>query len=212
MKTEKEINKIFTIFAKDNPHPKTELKYINNYTLAIAVILSAQATDKGVNRATEALFSKIQTPEQMLNLGVDNLTKYIKTIGLYNAKVKNIMLMSKKLVEDYHSEIPNNFDELIKLPGIGRKTANVILNCVYNQPTIAVDTHVFRTANRIGLSDKKTPELVEKDLLKSIPKKWLHNAHHWLVLHGRYVCKARKPLCLQCKINKFCDYYRALGK
>ncbi len=208
MKTEKEINQIFEILAADNPLPKTELEFVNHYTLAVAVILSAQATDIGVNKATKALFQIVKTPGDMLQLGEEKLKGYVKSIGLFNSKAKNIILMSKMLVEKYNSEIPRKFEDLVSLPGIGRKTANVILNCAFGEPTIAVDTHVFRTANRIGLSGGKTPDKVEKDLLKKIPDKWKEHAHHWLILLGRYICKARKPECNKCPISGFCNYYK----
>ena len=203
----KQIDHIFQIFSKQNPDPKTELKYNNNFTLAVAVILSAQATDVSVNKATKELFISHNTPQQMLNLGEDGLKTYIKTIGLYNTKAKNIIALCSILIDKYNSEIPSKFEQLIKLPGIGRKTANVILNCTFGKLTMAVDTHVYRVSHRIGFSAGNTPEKVEKDLLKNIPKKWMKHAHHWLILHGRYICKARKPLCLECLIAKHCEYY-----
>lgn len=201
------IEKIFQIYSKNNPTPKTELEFTNNFTLAIAVILSAQATDISVNKATKLFFETHNTPEKILDLGEDRLKTYIKTIGLYNSKAKNIIALCKILIDKYNSRIPEEFGQLIKLPGIGRKTANVVLNCAFGKPTMAVDTHVFRVSHRIGLSTGKTPEKVEKDLLKKIPSKWLNHAHHWLILHGRYVCKARKPLCTECKIKEYCKYY-----
>lgn len=200
------LNQIFTIFSVLSKEPKTELEYINNFTLAVAVILSAQATDISVNKATVELFRAHNKPEDFLELGEENLKKYIKTIGLYNAKAKNIIALSKILVDKYNSNIPDNFDDLINLPGIGRKTANVILNCAFGQPTIAVDTHVARAGNRIGLTSETIPEKIEKDLLKKIPPRWLKYAHHWLVLHGRYICKARKPECYKCPIMHLCEY------
>jgi endonuclease-3 len=203
-----QINNIFEIFNKITPEPKTELNYTNNFTLAIAVILSAQATDVSVNKATKDLFKTYNTPEKLIELGEDGLKKYIKTIGLYNAKAKNIIALCSILIDKYHSEIPSVFGELISLPGIGRKTANVILNCAFDKKTMAVDTHVYRVSRRIGLSSGKTPEQVEKDLLKKIPSKWLNHAHHWLILHGRYICKARKPLCEKCPIAAYCKYYK----
>jgi len=199
-----DVNQIFQIFSKQTPRPKTELEYTNNFTLAVAVILSAQATDISVNKATKNLFSNYETPEQIYSLGEDSLKTYIKTIGLYNAKAKNIIAFTKILIEQYNSQLPNSFQELIKLPGIGQKTANVILNCAFGVPTIAVDTHVFRLANRLGLSNAKTPEKVEKDLMRIIPDVYLQHAHHWLILHGRYVCKAKKPDCHACPINVYC--------
>lgn len=200
------INSIFAIFSKQNPHPKTELEYVNNYTLLVAVVLSAQATDVGVNKATRALFKAVDTPEKMLKLGEAGLKNYIKTIGLFNAKAKNVILLSKKLVDEYGSEVPEDFEKLKSLPGVGIKTANVVLNCAFGHPTIAVDTHVFRVSNRIGLVKTKTPDETGAKLLKVIPKKWQMHAHHWLILHGRYCCKARKPECGKCPIINLCEY------
>ncbi|MFK7974184.1 MAG: endonuclease III [Rickettsiaceae bacterium] len=200
-------NKIFEILSKDNPTPKTELNYTNNFTLAVAVILSAQATDISVNKATKELFATYDTAKKMLTLGEKKLKTYISTIGLYNSKANYIIELCKILIGKHNGLIPDNFVELIKLPGIGRKTANVILNCAFHKPTIAVDTHVFRVANRIGLSSGKNVDKVEKELLKNIPKKWLFYAHHWLILHGRYVCKARTPLCTKCRLSIYCQYY-----
>jgi endonuclease-3 len=200
----KSVNKIFEAFCEANPNPKTELNYVNEYTLLVAVVLSAQSTDVGVNKATKNLFTSVNSPEKMLILGEEGLISYIKTIGLYKTKAKNIIAMSKILISEHSSIVPNNFNQLIKLPGVGRKTANVVLNCLFGAPTLAVDTHVFRVARRLGLSHDNTPEKVENDLLKIIPKKWLNNAHHHLILHGRYVCKARKPLCSSCHISNFC--------
>lgn len=205
------INNIFQIFSSHNPNPKTELEYTNHFTLAVAVALSAQATDVSVNKATKALFNKADNPEDMLKLGEEGLKDYIKTIGLYNSKAKNIIAMCKILIEKHNSEIPNTMEELIKLPSIGRKTANVILNCAFSKLTMPVDTHVYRVSHRIGFSNGKTPESVEKDLLKKIPKKWLQYGHHWLILHGRYTCKAKKPLCNECSISSFCDHYNKLS-
>lgn len=201
------LKNIFKTFSIKIPNPKTELEYKNIFTLAIAVILSAQATDISVNKATKNLFEKYTTPEEFLELGEEGLKEYIKTIGLYNAKAKNIIALCKILMKEYNSQIPENFELLIKLPGIGRKTANVILGCGFGHPTIAVDTHVFRVSNRIGLADGKTPEQVEKQLLKKIPDKWKKYAHHWLILHGRYICKAKKPLCDICFIKNSCKNY-----
>lgn len=206
MKNSKIINEIFFRLAQHNPKPVTELRYINNFTLTVAVVLSAQATDISVNKATKTLFETHSTPSQILALGEKNLKQYIKSIGLYNAKAKNIIALCQILVDKYNSVIPDQFDELIKLPGIGRKTANVILNCAFNQPTIAVDTHVYRVSRRLGLSAGNTPDKVERDLISSVPKKWAMSAHHWLILHGRYKCKARKPLCDSCVISDLCDY------
>jgi endonuclease III len=201
-----DIDEFFRRLSALNPDPKTELKYTNPYTLLVAVVLSAQATDTGVNKATGALFEKIKTPEQMLALGENGLKKYIKTIGLFNAKAKNIIALSKMLVEKFHSTVPRTHEDLQTLPGVGRKTANVVLNVVYGEPTLAVDTHVFRVANRTGLAKGTTPEEVEQKLIKCVPKKWLSHAHHWLILHGRYVCKARAPLCPTCVVRDLCTY------
>lgn len=208
MISQDKIEKIFQIFSSADPKPKTELEYSNNFTLTIAVILSAQATDISVNKATKKLFEQYDTPHKIFLLGEANLKPYIKTIGLYNSKAKNIIALCEILINKYNSIIPDEFEELIKLPGIGRKTANVILNCAFAKPTMAVDTHVFRVAHRIGLSIGSSPEKVEKDLLKKIPKQWLLHAHHWLILHGRYVCKARTPICSRCSISAYCSYYK----
>ena len=208
MTSQDKIEKIFQIFSSADPEPKTELEYSNNFTLTIAVILSAQATDISVNKATKKLFEQCNTPQKIFSLGEANLKPYIKTIGLYNSKAKNIIALCKILINKYNSIIPDEFEELIKLPGIGRKTANVILNCAFAKPTMAVDTHVFRVAHRIGLSIGSSPEKVEKDLLKEIPEQWLLHAHHWLILHGRYVCKARTPICSRCSISAYCSYYK----
>ena len=208
MTSQDKIERIFQIFSSADPEPKTELEYSNNFTLTIAVILSAQATDISVNKATKKLFEQCDTPQKIFSLGEANLKPYIKTIGLYNSKAKNIIALCEILINKYNSIIPDEFEELIKLPGIGRKTANVILNCAFAKPTMAVDTHVFRVAHRIGLSIGSSPEKVEKDLLKKIPVKWLLHAHHWLILHGRYVCKARTPICSMCSISAYCSYYK----
>jgi endonuclease-3 len=208
------VDKIFEILSKDNPHPKTELEFSNNYTLLIAVILSAQSTDIGVNKATKELFKLVDNPKKMLKLGEENLKKYINSIGLYNSKASNIIKLSEILINDFDSKVPDNLEDLQKLPGVGQKTANVILNCAFGHATIAVDTHVFRVANRIGLAKveniKNAKNIVktEKLLLKKIPAKWQNHAHHWLILHGRYVCVARKPKCSICKIKDFCDFYK----
>ena len=202
-----DIDEIFSVFSQINPEPKTELIYTNLFTLLVAVSLSAQTTDLAVNKATDELFKIASNPKDMLNLVEEGLKNYIKTIGLFNNKAKNVIKLSKILEENYGGEVPLNFDELVRLPGVGRKTANVVLNCWLKLPTMPVDTHVFRVAHRIGLSDGKTPEKVEKDLLKIIPKKWLFYAHHWLILHGRYICKAKKPECGGCKINHKCKFY-----
>lgn len=202
----KKCRAIFETFKKNNPHPKTELSFKTPFELMIAVILSAQSTDKGVNKATAILFPVANTPEAILKLGENGLKKFIKTIGLYNAKAKNILATCKILVEKFDGQVPSNREALESLPGIGRKTANVILNTAFNQPTIAVDTHIFRVANRTGLAHGRTPLIVEKKLLQCIPTEFLKDAHHWLVLHGRYICTARKPHCEICPIYKWCEY------
>ncbi len=202
----KTIRTIFLRFRKADPHPTTELAYHNHFELLIAVILSAQATDKSVNKATEKLFPVANTPEKLLELGEKGLKEYIKTIGLYTNKAKNIIATCKLLIEKFDSRVPENRADLESLPGVGRKTANVILNTCFGQPTIAVDTHIFRVANRIGLAHGTTPLAVEKQLEQNIPKEFLPNAHHWLVLHGRYVCVARKPHCPTCIIRDLCEY------
>jgi endonuclease III len=204
--TPEKVNEIFKRFRKKVPHPKTELQYQTPFELLIAVMLSAQATDKSVNNATIHLFKKADTPQAILKLGLADLKSYIKTIGLYNTKANNILKTCKILVEQHHSQVPSTREELEKLPGVGRKTANVVLNIVFNQPTIAVDTHIFRVANRIGLTHGKNPLDVENQLMKVIPKKYMKYAHHWLILHGRYTCVARKPLCPDCIIKDLCEY------
>lgn len=188
------------------PEPKGELNYVNDYTLLVAVVLSAQATDVGVNKATEALFKIADTPEKMLKLGEAKLKSHIKTIGLFNSKAKNVMALSRLLVENHGSEVPRDRDELEKLPGVGRKTANVVVNIAFGQPTIAVDTHIFRVANRTGLALGKTPLEIERKLEKAVPADKKLHAHHWLILHGRYVCKARKPDCPSCIVVDLCAY------
>ena len=189
-----------------NPAPATELLYSSNFELLIAVILSAQATDVSVNKATVDLFKLANTPEAMLALGENKLRGYIKTIGLFNNKAKNIIGTCRMLAKRHHGEVPRTRQELEALPGVGRKTANVILNTAFGEPTIAVDTHIFRVSNRIGLAPGKTPLEVEKKLLRLTPKDFRLDAHHWLILHGRYVCKARKPVCGQCMIRDLCEY------
>lgn len=202
----KKIQAIFLRFKKANPHPTTELKYHNHFELLIAVILSAQATDKSVNKATVDLFKVASTPEKMLALGEEKLKSYIKTIGLYHGKAKNIIATCHLLVDQFKSRVPHHREALESLPGVGRKTANVILNTCFGEPTIAVDTHIFRVANRIGLVKAKTRLETEKQLMKNIPDEFKHNAHHWLILHGRYVCTARKPHCPTCIIRDLCEY------
>ena len=200
------IRKIFLRFRKQNPHPTTELVYHSPFELLIAVILSAQATDKSVNKATARLFKIANTAEKMLSMGELELKEHIKSIGLYKTKAKNVIGACKLLVEKFNANVPNTREELEMLPGVGRKTANVILNTCFAQPVIAVDTHIFRVANRIGLVKALTPLAVEKQLVKKIPDEFKHDAHHWLILHGRYVCVARKPHCPECLIQDLCEY------
>ena len=197
---------IFRILASANPDPRTELKYQDPFELLIAVILSAQATDVSVNKVTGELFEIANTPEKMLGLGERELKHRIRTIGLFNTKAKNILKTCQLLVERHGGEVPDNREELEALPGVGRKTANVILNTAFGQPTIAVDTHIFRVSNRTGLAPGKTPLAVEQKLLRSTPESYRQGAHHWLILHGRYICKARKPACPECAIIEYCDY------
>ena len=192
--------------AETEPAPETELEYVNPYTLLVAVALSAQATDVGVNKATRALFAKVQTPRQMLDLGEEALREHIKTIGLFNTKAKNVIAAARILVDDHGGEVPRERDKLETLPGVGRKTANVVLNVAFSEPTIAVDTHIFRVANRTGLAPGKTPLAVELKLLKATPEPFLLHAHHWLILHGRYICKARTPECWRCPVADLCAY------
>jgi endonuclease-3 len=200
------IQTIFDRFQQHCPKPQTELNYTNPYTLLVAVVLSAQATDKGVNKATKDLFTKVSTPQQMVDLGLESLKQFIKTIGLYNAKAKNIISLSGILVRDYNGQVPSNRKSLEALPGVGRKTANVVLNVAFDQETMAVDTHIFRVCNRTGLAVGKTPLAVELSLEKNIPSAFRRHAHHWLILHGRYTCTARKPNCPKCIINDLCEY------
>jgi endonuclease-3 len=197
---------IFERLRRQNPHPTTELKYNTPFELLIAVILSAQATDVSVNKATERLFAVANTPQAILELGEEGLKRYIKTIGLFNNKAKNIIATCRILLEKFDGQVPDNRKDLESLPGVGRKTANVVLNTAFGQPTMAVDTHIFRVANRTGLAPGKTPLAVEKKLLKVIPKEFLKDAHHWLILHGRYVCTARRPKCDRCVIADLCEY------
>ncbi len=197
---------LFARLAEVLPEPKTELNYSNPYTLVVAVALSAQATDVGVNKATKALFEKADNPADMLALGEDGVREHIKTIGLFRNKAKNVIALSRMLLEDYGGEVPGERDELVKLPGVGRKTANVVLNEAFGQPTIAVDTHIFRVSNRTRLAPGKTPDEVEARLERITPDRFLKGAHHWLILHGRYVCKARKPECWRCAIADVCKF------
>ncbi len=196
----------FERLKQENPNPVGELLHTNTFTLLVAVILSAQSTDAGVNRATKKLFEKIKTPEDMLALGEDTLKSHIKTIGLYHTKAKNVIKTSQMLVDTFNSQVPHTKKDLTSLPGVGVKTANVVLNIAFGKETFAVDTHVFRVANRTGLAPGKTPEDVEKKLDRIVPHPYRLNAHHWLILHGRYICKAKKPLCPSCPVSTFCQY------
>jgi endonuclease III len=204
--TAAEIEEAFTRFARANPEPKGELAHVDPYTLLVAVVLSAQATDAGVNKATPALFATADTPKKMAALGEEKLRDYIKTIGLYRGKAKNIIALSKKLIAEHGGKVPNVRKALEELPGVGRKTANVVLNIAFGEPTIAVDTHLFRVANRTGLAPGRNPLEVELGLLERVPERFKRHAHHWLILHGRYVCKARKPECPRCLINDLCRW------
>lgn len=205
------VDTIFERLSAKDPSPKTELTFRNDFTLLVAIVLSAQATDVGVNKATPALFSVADTPEKMLALGETKLKNYIKTIGLFNSKAKNIISLSQTLIDEFEGQVPESRDALMRLAGVGRKTANVWLNCARGIPTIAVDTHVYRIANRLGLCKTKTADATENALEKTIPEKWKQHAHHWLILHGRYVCKARKPLCEECVLNDVCQSAKTLG-
>ena len=204
MRDIKQICQILDVFKHQDPAPKSELEFHNAYTLLVAIVLSAQSTDKGVNKATKELFKIADTPQKMLSLGMDELKKHIKTIGLYNNKAKNIMALSQILVDDFGGEIPHDRDALERLPGVGRKTANVLLNVWWNETTVAVDTHVLRLAKRLSLSDGTTPLAVEADLDK-LPDEYKRHVNHWLVLFGRYICKAKNPDCLHCPIADFCS-------
>ncbi len=201
-----EIEEVFRRFRALEPEPLGELNSVNPFTFLVAVVLSAQATDLGVNRATGPLFEVAETPEKMAALGEEGLIRYIKTIGLFRAKAKNVIALAKTIIEKHRSQVPNNREALEALPGVGRKTANVVLNNVFGEPTIAVDTHLFRLGNRLGLAPGNSPLEVEKGLLKVIPETYLRHAHHWLILHGRYICKARKPECWRCPIADLCQF------
>ena len=200
------IEPFFATLKAANPQPNTELEYTSVFELLTAVLLSAQATDVGVNKATRKLFAVANTPQQILNLGLDGLEAYIKTIGLYHSKAKHLMQTCQMLVDLHGGEVPRTREALEALPGVGRKTANVVLNVAFGEPTMAVDTHIFRVGNRTGLAPGKTPLDVEMGLLKRIPAPYMVDAHHWLILHGRYVCQARKPLCWQCQVAPWCDF------
>ena len=201
-----DVEAFYARLAETNPEPRTELEYVNPFTLLVAVVLSAQATDVSVNKATETLFRVADTPERMIALGEAELREHIKTIGLFNTKAKNVIALAKRLIAEHGGAVPGNRAALEALPGVGRKTANVVLNAAFGEPTIAVDTHVFRLANRTGLAPGKTPAEVEAGLDRVTPARWKPGAHHWLILHGRYVCKARKPDCLACVVNDLCGY------
>lgn len=196
----------FARLAEDNPHPETELESVNDFTLLVAVVLSAQATDAGVNRATRRLFAEVDTPEKMVALGEDGLKAHIKTIGLFNTKAKNVIALSEALIRDHGGHVPADREALEKLPGVGRKTANVVMNVAFGAETFAVDTHIFRVANRTGLAPGKTPLAVEKGLEKVVPQPFRLHAHHWLILHGRYICKARTPECWHCPVADLCAF------
>jgi endonuclease-3 len=200
------IHAFYSNLQKQNPEPKGELHFVNDYTLLVAVVLSAQATDIGVNKATHLLFKKVKSPKQMVKLGELELKKYIKTIGLFNSKAKNVIKLSQMLLDENDGQVPETRDELQKLPGVGRKTANVVLNIAFGHPTIAVDTHLFRVGNRTGIAPGRTPLEVEKKFEEVTPSEFVFHAHQWLILLGRYVCKARKPDCPACVVNEFCAF------
>jgi endonuclease III len=201
-----EVEEFFARLKKHTPEPETELRYVNPYTLLVAVVLSAQATDKGVNKATEPLFKKVKTPETMVALGEAGLTEYVKTIGLYRGKARNVIALSKILIESHGGKVPKDREALEALPGVGRKTANVVLNVAFGEPTIAVDTHIFRVSNRTNLAPGKNVEEVEEKLEQVVPDRYKLHAHHWLILHGRYTCVARKPLCPVCVVRDLCRF------
>ena len=201
-----DMEKCFVRLAAQLPDPKTELSFSNPFTLLVAVVLSAQATDVGVNRATKGLFAAADTPQKMVALGIDGITRHIRTIGLFNMKAKNVHRLSQLLIDQHDSVVPEDRDALEALPGVGRKTANVVMNEAFGHPTIAVDTHIFRVGNRTGMAPGKTPDAVEAELVRRVPDKWKKGAHHWLILHGRYTCKARKPDCASCVIYEFCGF------
>jgi len=202
----KDIEPFFATLKAANPAPASELEYTTPFELLVAVILSAQATDAGVNKATRVLFPVANTPQAILGLGAEKLESYVRTIGLYRMKVKNVLATCRILIDQHGGKVPRTREELEALPGVGRKTANVVLNVAFGEPTLAVDTHVFRVANRTGLAPGKTPEAVEEKLMKVVPKEFMHDAHHWLILHGRYVCVARKPKCWECAVAQYCAF------
>lgn len=201
-----DIFEFFRLLAEDNPHPETELESVNDYTLLVAVVLSAQATDAGVNKATRALFATVDTPEKMVALGLDGLKHHIRTIGLFNTKAKNVIALSEALIADHGGQVPEDRAALEKLPGVGRKTANVVMNVAFGHETFAVDTHIFRVGNRTGLARGKTPTAVESVLERVVPQPFRLHAHHWLILHGRYICKARRPECWRCPVADLCAF------
>ena len=206
-----DIDEVFRLLSQTNPDPQTELTFTNPYTLLVAVVLSAQATDVGVNKATKGLFAAADTPEAIVGLGLEAVRTYIKTIGLFNTKAQNVIKLSQILIDQHGGQVPKDREALEALPGVGRKTANVVLNEAFGEPTIAVDTHIFRVGNRTGLAPGKTPDAVEKELLRRVPQAYKKGAHHWLILHGRYVCKARKPDCADCQIRPFCLFTKKTG-
>ena len=203
-----DIFEFFRRLAEANPDPQTELEFGNTYQLLVAVVLSAQSTDVGVNKATRALYREVTTPQQMVELGEEGLKEHIKTIGLFNSKAKNVIALSQMLVDRYGGEVPQDRDALVELPGVGRKTANVVMNCAFGAETFAVDTHIFRVANRTGMAKGKTPLAVEKGLEKKVPNPFRVGSHHWMILHGRYICKAIKPACPACPIADLCGWRR----
>jgi len=208
---ENDIERFFATLQAANPQPNTELEYKSVFELLVAVLLSAQATDVGVNKATRRLFAVANTPQQILDLGLEGLESHIKTIGLYRSKARHLLETCRMLLAQHAGQVPNQREALEALPGVGRKTANVVLNVAFGQPTMAVDTHIFRLGNRTGLAPGKTPLAVEQKLLERIPRHYLHHAHHWLILHGRYVCQARQPQCERCAVAAYCDYGRTEG-
>lgn len=201
-----DVFEFFRRLAEDNPHPETELESVNDYTLLVAVVLSAQATDAGVNKATRALFAIVDTPAKMVALGLNGLKQHIRTIGLFNTKAKNLIALSEALIADHGGQVPNDRAALEKLPGVGRKTANVVMNVAFGAETFAVDTHIFRVGNRTGLARGKTPNAVESVLDRVVPQPFRLHAHHWLILHGRYICKARTPECWRCPVADLCAF------
>ena len=204
--TKDQIFEFFSRLAELDPEPETELEYGNTYQLLVAVVMSAQSTDVGVNKATRKLFAEVEGPQQMVDLGEEGLKEHIKTIGFFNNKAKNVIALSERLLAEYGGEVPTTMEELITLPGVGRKTANVVLNCAFGEETFAVDTHVFRVSNRTGLAKGKTPDEVEAKLDKRVPQPFRRHAHHWLILHGRYICKARLPECWRCPVVDLCAF------